>query len=357
MIVSSSVNPHSKTDNHFVVLSYRERSVLVPTPGTYEEALNIAQKLFGLNRVAVNFETNDLDICSGRSVRINESAWEGIFPVLGNVVVCVEDKNYRAQFYNLVEHSGENLTVRGDAPELERRTNGITQKTNFVNGYAPIMASNAAVNPVGIKLEPPSGDSLSYAENTPGSLDDRMREMTLQTEARGAAPIRKRDALPDSSQSSGTPALLRTDTLYNPAVPNTQPTKGPKRVMKNANNGSAHLHIADESRDILPIDLSTVEGDPQDAKQYQINIEYPPRGLSLQFKVKARFSVFKVLKGACKAFNIKPEIAQAAQLKSVLNVNGKRRLMDCPHNETMLEIGVSEYATYVIEVMDHDIDT
>ncbi len=55
-----------------------------------------------------------------------------------------EAENYRAQFYNLVEHSGKNLTVRGDATELERRTNGITQKTNFVNGYAPIMASNAA---------------------------------------------------------------------------------------------------------------------------------------------------------------------------------------------------------------------
>ena len=92
MLVASTLNPSNRSSVQFLVVHFDDERVLVPTElhTKYSDLQGFVVKEWGFESSEVfNIETDELDICAGKRVRVHEEAWFGIKDIVGNVYVRI----------------------------------------------------------------------------------------------------------------------------------------------------------------------------------------------------------------------------------------------------------------------------
>ncbi|OCB85835.1 hypothetical protein A7U60_g7188 [Sanghuangporus baumii] len=92
MLVSSILNPSARSSVQLLVVHFNDERVLVPAElhAKYSDLQGFIVKEWGFESPDVFYvETDELDICAGKRVRIHEEAWFGVKDVVGNVYVRI----------------------------------------------------------------------------------------------------------------------------------------------------------------------------------------------------------------------------------------------------------------------------
>lgn len=95
MYISSTLRTDNFSTSSFIVLHHQKGSVLLPVDiyEKYSDLLAFAEKEWELKPQHIIFETDELNLCPGRRVRIHEQAWYGVKDIIGNVYVREHDPN------------------------------------------------------------------------------------------------------------------------------------------------------------------------------------------------------------------------------------------------------------------------
>lgn len=120
MLVSSTINLSARSSVHLLVIHHNDERVLIPVDlyTKYSDLQTFITKEWNLESKNAFFETDELDVCAGKRVRIHEQAWLGIKEVVGNVYVRTRERRTNSDQQS--ESDSEEEVEQQMRPEIQK---------------------------------------------------------------------------------------------------------------------------------------------------------------------------------------------------------------------------------------------
>ncbi|KAI5122335.1 hypothetical protein M0805_002502 [Coniferiporia weirii] len=383
MFVSSTINPSARSSTHFFIVHHNDERVLVPVDlhAKYADLQAFAVKEWGLALGGLVFETNELNICAGKLVRIHEDAWAGIRDVVGNVYVRAHVSNLNVQkgkfllrFYNIAsfldylyscnartgasassikyskrkESKGaREHTESADEDEVEQQTRSDSQRSDYVV-VAP--AQNGAIIHPGPPSSPSTAKVTRKAEDPLKLFSDELSEKADGPDEEEEEGPKK----PASKRVERTPSETHVARILRQedSEQSTTTSKSSTKTTVSSADASRPTDVASHN----PHSASTAtnsSGSGMDSERVLIIVEAPdsteePRG----FRIKREHTVQTVLKGASNVFKID---FTKARLRMVVDEEDREsHTIKCYKGDTMNSLGIEDGRRFIIEVQDSD---
>ncbi|KAH8110555.1 hypothetical protein DFH11DRAFT_1730239 [Phellopilus nigrolimitatus] len=407
MLVSSTLNSSARSTVHFVVVHHNDERVLLPVDmhAKYSDLQEFVAKEWEMTLRSFVFETDELDVCAGRRVRIHEEAWAGIRDIVGNVYVRTRDKgnfgllaNSMQAYSKKEQKSGFNYTVKSemkrednagarqhtesaDEDEVERQTRKDCQKSDdgAVKPTERGQARNHTLTPSNFKSMPGPSSSLRNGahanEDTLNLFSDELIEKAdasdgpdrtdeeeddgneggaeEEEEEQVEKSISKRvERTPSATQVARILQEERSEDHQAPknvssttAVPTMSETP---RFVKNKNTD-----VKSEENGARSASSASTDRNNSDTKRVLIVVEVPdkeiePRG----FRIKREHTVQTVLKGAAKIFKV--DYARSSLRMVIDDGDGEPRTVKCDNGDSMNQLNIADGQRFIIELREEE---
>ncbi|KAL5483096.1 hypothetical protein ACEPAI_8325 [Sanghuangporus weigelae] len=409
MLVSSILNPSTRSSVQLLVVHFNDERVLVPTElhAKYSDLQEFIVKEWGFESQDVFcIETDGLDICAGKRVRIHEEAWFGIKDIVGNVYVRIrrsERDQPKGQRYNQmlsfvkdeVKHedalTSQAASESGDEAEVEQQTrteipkSEIAEETPTVRRREQESKQDKRDQPESPKKQKPQGGgsllngiafitSKTFSQDTLNLFSDEVDADVPG--ASGAGTDRDEQKEKSSPGNENTPAPRKTwksllDSLHRSTpngisnnsanAPHTASTLGtpafntPAPLSKTRSTAESSATAATDGA------AAATGGIGGDSERVLIVVEPPPDSIyeARGFWIRREHSVRTVLKGACKAFKIdytKTRLRMVTEVDENSQGDGEFVTVKCNDADTMNSLDVEDNQRFIIEVVDEDED-
>ncbi|KDQ56333.1 hypothetical protein JAAARDRAFT_59224 [Jaapia argillacea MUCL 33604] len=384
MLFHSDLDPDVKSTVPLVVLSYSGQREIVALPKTYDETEQLVREVFELDSGhRIRFQTRDFASSGGELSFVNRSGWAGVHPLLSTLfIVSIGErqgpsKRPTAATASESPREGKRRRVEHSPSPVQRRHEpvGITR-----DGKNPAGSSNKgkqkAVEPESTSQALPEASSATDATLNALSREEEDEDLYASFDE-GPTGVDSSDVatsqgvLPSSSPqekfrppvaqplvrngggSSFRPGMM---TPPSPPAPRTQtPEEEPPSVqvkqeqLEVLTKSESEAQLADngvdgeESQEQPP---PSQVGSSSKKPKFQITIEHPPTGSASIFKTSGNSLVSKVLKAACKSFEL--DFDKAKLLMIVM----EEHEMVCQNDDTMAATGAAEGSTFIVKVED-----
>ncbi|KDR69780.1 hypothetical protein GALMADRAFT_145180 [Galerina marginata CBS 339.88] len=335
----STINPMSKSEGNIPVslFSFNEKLMFIGISEDYEDTIRRVTRAFKIAENAdILLRISTLDVCKGREVVIDESAYSVMWTALDEITVVID------------EIEAQNQT---QVPEASRARE--TLPTPAVTPTAG--QSDTDADPVRI-------DFLNVVEEAHQSEEEEINEEPVEEPKvtdgedsfyqppRSAAPVRELETTGDGEE----PKLQKK----------FKPT-GTGSILSDAGPSmtSADIIPAVKKENIVQPIASTSqvprrERSPQrpnpaptgDDPRFDITVTDPDNHIA-QFKTRGKHPIRKVLAAACKSFSIPYERAHLMLALSFEDDGGMQtEEFECPPEDTMSQCGVDTNSKLFIRV-------
>ncbi|KAL5531879.1 hypothetical protein ACEPAF_5442 [Sanghuangporus sanghuang] len=410
MLVSSILNPSARSSVQLLVVHFNDERVLVPAElhAKYSDLQGFIVKEWGFESPDVFYvETDELDICAGKRVRIHEEAWFGVKDVVGNVYVRIRRSkrdDLKGQRYNRKPHHSEfyaeasghsffsemSLSVKDDVKhedaltsqaasesadeaEVEQQTRTeipkreITEETPTIRRREQESKQDKKDQPESPKKQKPQGDTLNLFNDevdadVPGASGTRADRDEQKEES---SPGTENTPAPRSTWKSLLGSLHRStpngSSNNNANVPHTASTIGtpafdtPVPVSKTRSKAESSATAATDGA------AAAMGGSGGDLERVLIVVEPPPDSIyeARGFRIRREHSVRTVLKGACKAFKIdytRTRLRMVTEVDENSQGDGELITVKCNDADTMNSLDIEDNQRFIIEMVDEDED-
>ena len=137
MLVCSTLNPSCLSSTHLLVVHYDDERILVPVDpySKYSDLHAFITKEWALESQTFCIETDELNVCAGKWVKIHEEAWIGVKDIVGNIFVRVRRSSSSSDKTQRHKHTRESTPTRviADAAIVNRLRSSIALMASIKN--------------------------------------------------------------------------------------------------------------------------------------------------------------------------------------------------------------------------------
>ncbi|KAL5504563.1 hypothetical protein ACEPAH_7224 [Sanghuangporus vaninii] len=390
MLVSSILNPSARSSVQLLVVHYNDERVLVSAElhAKYSDLQGFIVKEWGFESPDVfHVETDELDICAGKRVRIHEDAWFGVKDVVGNVYVRIRRSkrdHLKGQLYNRISLSikdevkhedaltSQAVSESADEAEVEQQTrteipkSEITEETPTIRRREQEPKQDKKDQPESPEKQKPQGDTLNLFNDevdadSPGAScarvdKDEQKEESSPGNETTPAPrptwksllVSLHRSTPNGNSNNNSNAPHTASTIATPAF-NT-----PAPVSKTRSKAESSATAATDGAA-----AAAMGGSGGDSERVLIVVEPPPDSIyeARGFRIRREHSVRTVLKGACKAFKIdytKARLCMVTEVDENSQGDGELITVKCNDADTMNSLDVEDNQRFIIEMVDEE---
>ncbi|KAF9465220.1 hypothetical protein BDZ94DRAFT_1296715 [Collybia nuda] len=368
MFITSTINPLTKSNNDIpvVLLCHEETRKFILRPKDYADLVQIVQDNFDLGPdTAPVFETSTLDICRGKSVEIDESAYPLMSEFLDEItVVCKERVGGRESPQFGRERTPQTLQTPAVTPPAQRKV--ATREEEAKEPHRDEMKFDT---------RPKQAVVLGSAEKKKQrSWQDRSDSEEVQIKAE--APLIQKSVSLTEERSSKTPRMASDPPRRKVEIPaEEEEEEGEQRLDMGGTWGGieepaevpveqhkiSHRAATERLRQSLANSREEIPSVPmrsvnfaKNNERFNVTIFGPRTSQEAAFKTRGQHTVKKVLAGACKTFGVRFEGASLAVLTSFYDEDGEvvQSMAKCDGEATIAESGIDEYTQLMI-VLPH----
>ncbi|KAF8161609.1 hypothetical protein B0H34DRAFT_796368 [Crassisporium funariophilum] len=364
MHMKSTTNPDSgsKGDIPVVIFSYGEDRRFLRVSEDYEDTLKRVIQAFDVDDM-ISFKTSSIDVCKGRDIEIDSSAYPLLWNLLEEVeIVPVKRKNAQARGHERPQGHSSPIILDSNDPKWvddgrQEKLSTDFSKTNPANAAAtssrlqrvheePMKSPEVQLEDV----EEAGNQSYSDEVHEQPDLEDSEPKAELffvESHTRIGAQDDKPSPRKIGQGSSSRASPKAEKTEFDPHV-------NLERVVQREQPSEDETFKRKGKSPYKP-QAASVEEDPR----FEIAIMGPNPEHFAQFKTRGKHPVRKVLAAACKTFNVNYERAHLVHSMSIEGEDGNSEIHDfeCPRDETMSQCGVDSVSKLFVRVDDIEVDS
>lgn len=386
MFLSSPMDPTRRTAQEVIVFCHNDERIITTLPTEYEKAELFSREQFGLSG-PIHLVTEDLPApLNGTRVRIHQDAWRVISPIVYQVIIEVtgdtgskrkssaRKSSIASKRTSEAQPAAALLTSTDDEEDLEA-----TQSDDPTDLHPPRLKSPTKTNrsrvmsddeeedeegeeeeerveeeeegkeqdEVDLALRSSRGSShytqsqrSSYVSAQFSSVKDQLEEIEITPRAKTV-----KDPSPSTLPFKPSPA---SDPADFQSPPETQTQEAESDYPLQATSSKSKSKPESKKGRLSLHDQSLVNKD----ETFLITIQHirGDRTEDSIFKTRGRHLVGKVLKMACKTFNIGSEIGRARLILIEEDEEGEEHRFPCENEDSMLNAGAYPDATFIIDI-------
>ncbi|KAK7691942.1 hypothetical protein QCA50_005347 [Cerrena zonata] len=406
MLYKSIHNPVTEASGELIVLSYKDRNILIPLFQDYQDIIELAKFTFQLSTSKSQrcvLQTNELNGCDGKWVEIHKDAWTFIRRTLHKIVVEVVPGNE-------LKASDDSKTLKQPSPipPKHKQASPLPQKQQLLH-ITPTDPSSSRSTPTGSGRISPSQRPLQ--SNQPQSASISTPKGKGKTPRRPLPqPFPRKSGVKNANLPQ--PIPIRTYTIGKDEVavaspktekkrksPSFRRSEEPEEVPLQASTSQQPKSDGDsEYEDFVETEFTlgteaneTTEDDHHEEKYTEVTEESPRKRPRLSgqdgvranpnenfiisiecgepeeegfqeslFKVKGKHPVQKVLAMACRTFHVENDDAAKAHLVLIMedeeNGEAVEHRFKCDNENSMADEGAYPQARFVVAFGDEDDD-
>ncbi|EJD08176.1 uncharacterized protein FOMMEDRAFT_144221 [Fomitiporia mediterranea MF3/22] len=379
MLVSSTLCPSDRSSVHLFVVHYDEDRVLVPVDpyAKYADLQNYVAREWNLERESIAFETDELNICAGKRIRIHEEAWIVVKDIVGNVYVRIRYPSHRRaksegrqeilapavkceQKREVLEMTRE-PSESADEAEVEQQTRTEIPQSEYID-VAPTDGNHGQDAEINNHEHDPA-IAATRSPRKPKPLGDTLNLFNDEADAEeeGEEPLKEKEPStkpglakePSSGRRLTWRQLLSSGRAAAEKPPNSATTA--TTIESTLSTYTPRSAGESQAKSQLHHEHSPERAGSGDPERVLIIVEPPPDSIyeTRGFRIRREHSVRTVLKGASKAFKIDHT---KARLRMVVDEDdqGKLVTVKCHDNETMTSLKVEESQRFVITMIHEE---
>ncbi|KDQ56324.1 hypothetical protein JAAARDRAFT_194979 [Jaapia argillacea MUCL 33604] len=346
MLIRSAVDPSIQSTIQLAVLRYGDESEIVALPESFDEMYDLTRQIFDLDvRLAFRFSTNDADACKGSFTKIHPTAWEGLRPLLANIVVTKVDQSSAP-----CASSSKTAPTNSVQPPMRQHPESDHDEFVLVAPKARASSPSSSKGKASHVVHDEDSDVPDDSKNYPA--DDHEDQTSTN---RGT---RREDDVPEATESgviegkdetrAQRPLGLRQtrdESRTEAAAPTPHP---PHRDDPQEQNRESEEPAASQTSNV-----STVPGG-----KITVVVTHSPTGREVFFKVRPDILVSKLLGHACKSLALDYETSNlilVTEDSDDESEEGRNRTsFVCHRTDTLARAGAQDQSKFIIKVGDDD---